>query len=487
MKILFVSAEVYPYAKVGGLADVAGSLPKALAKFGHDIRVVMPKYKKIEDKARDLTVIDDTLEINMGSIGILEAKINKSIMNQNVPIYFIENNQYFYRDQIYRTKEGDYPDNPYRFTFFSRAILKMLEKLEWLPDIIHCNDYHTALVPVLLKTEFKDNSLYKKITTIFTIHNLSYQGIFSKVVLDKVGLDKSLYSIDKMEYWGKINFMKGGIMFSEKINTVSPTYGREILTPEYGNGLDGVLRTREKDLFGIINGIDYEQWNPETDPFIKKNYSKNSLKRKLKCKKDLMIDQALKTSHLGIKVPLIGIISRLADQKGLDLVEKALEKIINSGANLIILGTGDAHYHEVFQKMSHRFKENFRVNLKFDSELAHKIYAGCDMFLMPSKFEPCGLGQLISFKYGTIPIVRRTGGLADTVIDCDEHIETGTGFVFKEQSINNMLSAIERAILAYRDKKRWNRIVRKVMEQDFSWNNSAKEYAKLYSEAIISR
>jgi starch synthase len=487
VKILFVSAEVYPYAKVGGLADVAGSLPKELAKLGHDIRVVMPKYKQVEDKLKEPEIVVDSLKINMGSIGTMKANICKTMLEKNVPIYFIENNQYFYRDKIYSTNEGDYPDNPYRFTFFSRAILKMLEKLEWLPDIIHCNDYHTALIPVLLKTEFKDSPLYKKIATIFTIHNLSYQGIFSKVILDKVGLDKSLYSIDKMEYWGKINFMKGGIIFSEKISTVSPTYSREILTPEYGNGLDGVLRTREKDIVGIINGIDYEEWNPETDPFIKKNYSKNSLKKKLKCKKDLMIDQELKTSHLEIKAPLIGIISRLADQKGLDLVEKALEKIINLGAKLIILGTGDAHYHEVFQKMSYRFKENFRVNLKFDSKLAHKIYSGCDMFLMPSKFEPCGLGQLISFKYGTIPIVRRTGGLADTVIDCDEHIETGTGFVFKEQSVKNMISAIERAIFAYKDKRRWNRIVKRVMEQDFSWENSAKEYVKLYNKNVLSK
>ncbi|GAG68558.1 unnamed protein product, partial [marine sediment metagenome] len=288
MKILLASSEVYPYAKVGGLADVVGSLPFALSKLGHDVRVVMPKYKEVEDKIVGLKKVDDVLKIYMGNSGIIETKIYEGIMGQEVPIYFIENNQYFYRDQIYGTKEGDYPDNAHRFTLFSRAILMMLRKLEWFPDIIHCNDFHTALVPVLLKTEFKDNPLYNRIATIFTIHNLAYQGIFSRDLLDEVGLDKNLYSIDKMEYWGKLNFMKGGMIFSEKINTVSPTYSKEILTPEYGCGLDGVLRTREKDLFGIINGIDYTQWNPETDRSIKKRYSKKNLKGKIKCKKTLL-------------------------------------------------------------------------------------------------------------------------------------------------------------------------------------------------------
>lgn len=487
MKILLVSSEVYPYAKVGGLADVVGSLPFALSKLGHDVRVVMPKYKEVEDKIVGLEKVDDLLKIYMGNSGIMEAKIYEGIMSQGVPIYFIENNQYFYRDQIYGTKEGDYPDNAHRFTFFPRAILMMLRKLEWFPDVIHCNDFHTALVPVLLKTEFKDNPLYNRIATIFTIHNLAYQGIFSRDLLDEVGLDKNLYSIDKMEYWGKLNFMKGGIIFSEKINTVSPTYSKEILTPEYGCGLDGVLRTREKDLFGIINGIDYTQWNPETDRSIKKRYSNKNLKGKIKCKKALLIEQGLKSSRLSMQAPLIGIISRLADQKGLDLVEKAMEKIINLGANLIILGTGNAYYHKVFEKMSYKFKENFKVNLKFDSKLARKIYAGCDMFLMPSRFEPCGLGQMISLKYGTIPIVRKTGGLADTVINCDKHVESGTGFVFKEASSKDMLSATKRAIGVFKDKKRWDRIVRRAMEQDFSWDNSAKEYVKLYNEAISSK
>jgi len=487
VKILFVSAEVYPYAKVGGLADVAGSLPKALAKLGNDIRVVMPKYKQVENKVKDLEMIDEELEIDMGRTGKLEAKIYKEMMNQNVPIYFIENNQYFYRDQIYGTKDGDYPDNPYRFTFFSRAILKMLEKLDWIPDIIHCNDFHTALVPVLLKTEFKNTGLYKDVSTIFTIHNLGYQGIFSRDVLDEVGLDRNLYSIDKMEYWGKINFMKGGIIFSDRINTVSPNYSREILTTEYGNGLDGVLKTREKDLSGIINGIDYKQWDPKTDLFIKRNYSKKNTEGKIKCKKSLLLEQGIKSPRLGLKLPLIGMISRLADQKGFDLIEKALGKIIGLGANLIILGTGDAHYHRIFKEMSYKFKENFKVNLIFDSKLAHRIYAGCDMFLMPSKFEPCGLGQMISCRYGTIPIVRETGGLADTVIDFDRHIERGTGFVFKKTSTEDMISAIKRSIDAYKDKKKWNRIVRRAMEQDFSWTNSAEEYVKLYNKAIISK
>ncbi|MCM8778654.1 MAG: glycogen synthase GlgA [Candidatus Omnitrophica bacterium] len=459
LKVLYVSSEVEPFAKTGGLADVAGSLPVALEKLGVDVRVVMPHYKNIKVNG------------------------NRGFLGKNVIVYFVNHPEYFHRDYLYGTPEGDYPDNLERFAYFSKEIFNIAKENNFSPDIIHCNDWQTALVPVYLKTIFNEDPFFKNTKTILTIHNLAYQGIFPKEHFPLLGLDWSLFNIDGLEFYGKVNIMKGGIVFSDFITTVSPTYSKEIQTKEFGYGLEGLLTKRKENLWGILNGIDYEVWNPLKDPVIPFKYSFNTLQNKYVNKEYLQLETGLEINK---DKPLLGIITRLADQKGLDILAPIIETLCKMDLQFILLGTGDKVYHELFEKIKVKYPRKTSINLKFDAELARKIYASADIFLMPSRFEPCGLGQMISLKYGTIPVVRKTGGLADTVIDYEPRSDTGNGFTFTAYESLSLLEAIKRALSVYRDKKSWMRLIKRAMEADFSWKVSAEKYLRLYYQVLAT-
>ncbi len=456
MKIAFFSSEVVPFAKTGGLADVAGSLPIALEKQGVEVAVIMPCYHTIKTNQNPVTIA------------------------QNVKVFFVGHPSYFSREGLYGDRYGDYPDNLERFSFFCKESLELLKRIRFQADCLHCHDWQTALIPVYLETLYREDPFFAKTKTMITVHNLAYQGIFSKDQFPKTGLGWEYFNIEGLEFYDQVNLLKGGLNFSDRITTVSPTYAREIQTPESGHGLDGVLREHKDQLVGILNGIDYDQWNPQKDPHIAEHYSVNSIEKKQANKLDL---QGMVDLPRYEKVPLIGIISRLADQKGLDLIADIIEDLCAERIQLILLGTGDDVYHKLFVRIQKEYPRKTSIHLKFDAVLAQKIYAGVDLFLMPSRYEPCGLGQMISLRYGTIPIVRKTGGLADTIRDCDALIN-GNGFVFEPYSSKILLETIQRALKAYQDPKRWLNLVKRAMQSDFSWDASAKEYVKLYTQVL---
>ena len=473
MNIALISSEVVPFAKVGGLADVAGSLPKALEKNDVCVKVFLPKYKSIDENKFGLKKISSYVSIPIGE-KIKNAHLWEGKIGENVQVILIENEEYFGRDNIY-----GYHDDPERYTFFARATIEALKRLNFVPDVIHANDWQTGLIPVYLKTLYKEDDFFKKTGVLYTIHNLAYQGITDKSHLSLANLPLSIFNIDGIEYYGNINIMKGGIIFSEAINTVSKTYANEIQTPEYGEGLEGVLISRKDRLFGIINGIDYEVWNPETDKDIKVNYSIDTLDKKRENKKALKEENGLNSPDT---TPLFGLISRLVDQKGLDILVKGIDKIMSFNIDFIILGTGDEKYHIMLKELMEKYPEKLKAHIMFDPHLARRIYAGVDFFLMPSRFEPCGLGQLISLRYGTIPVVRKTGGLADTVIPFDPNTNTGNGIVFEEYSSDALIDAVKRAVDLYNQPSEMKICQKNAMKSDYSWNKSAKEYIKLYKE-----
>jgi len=464
MKILYASSEVVPYAKTGGLADVAGALPKALAELGHEVVVVMPKYRMVDEKKFGLERLNDV---------IFRAKMPKS----QVTVYFIDNPKYFDREGLYQEKGIDYPDNCERFSFFCRKVLEFLPKVSFFPDIIHCNDWQTALIIAYVKKLYN----WSKTATVYTIHNMGYHGSFPKEQLPLTGFSWEMLTPETLEFWGNIALTKAGFVFADIINTVSETYAQEIQTDEMGFGLAGLLRSRTRDVSGIINGIDYEVWNPETDPQIVRKYGAKSIPLKYENKKALQRANKLPEKE---EIPLIGMITRLADQKGFDILAGAMEKIMHLKCQMVILGTGEPKYHELLLAEKKKYPQHIGVNLGFDAALAQLIYAGSDMFLMPSRYEPCGLGQLISFKYGTIPIVRKTGGLADTVHDFNPKTGKGDGFVFEEYSSAALLDAIKRAVAAYKKKRSWLGLMEKVMCYDYSWATSARKYGDLYKRAL---
>jgi starch synthase len=474
LKILFVSAEVSPFAKTGGLADVAGSLPKALKRLGHDVRIAMPKYKWIneEEYLLDYPVeMDHHLETGI----VKKTKLLKE-NNREIPVYLMESYKYYYRDSLY-----GYDDEAERFNFFSKAVLNMLPQLDFKPDIIHCNDWQTGMIPLSLKTKYAEDPFYNKIATLFTVHNLQYQGVFPKDTLCLVGLSDQYFSPELLEFYGKINFMKAGLLFADLLNTVSKKYAQEIQTPEYGEQLDGLLRKRAQDLYGIVNGIDYDEFNPETDKFIYHNYSLATINEKKENKKALQQEMGLPVSDM----PLIGLTTRLVDQKGLDLVTDIFEQVMDLGVQFVLLGSGEDHYQKTFAELKMKYPQQTAANIGFNVELALKIYAGSDIFLMPSRFEPCGLSQMISLRYGTIPLVRSVGGLADTIEDYNEHKGTGNGFVFKEYDAQEFYNTITRAVGIYRNSPQvWQSLMERTMKYDFSWERSAKEYVDLYQKAM---
>lgn len=481
MKILFVSAEMSPFAKTGGLADVAGSLPKALAEMGHDVRAVMPRYGMIKgdfDYVTDFAVrIDQSIETCV----IRKTEIPYMYKNKkkNLKIYFTDSYRFFDREGIY----GHF-DDAERFVFFCKAVLEMLPRINFKPDIIHCNDWHTGPICLLLKEKYRFNDFYKNMATLFTIHNLEYQGHFSSHVINLLNCDFDIFTSEKAEFYGMFNFMKTGLVYADIINTVSKVYAEEIKTPQYGERLEGLLQKRSEDLFGIVNGIDYDEFNPLTDSDIAKNYSIDNIADKKANKTALQKEMGLPCRD----VPLISLISRLSGQKGLNLIIDRIDDMLSKDIQFVLLGTGDEYYHDQFRMIASRYPERIAVHLGFNPQLAQLIYAGSDMFLMPSRFEPCGLGQLISLRYGTIPIVRATGGLAETIIDFDSDNENGNGFSFAGFSSDEMLDAIDRAISVYNNRPdEWRTLIRRAMELDYSWDSSAKQYEKLYKHTMKKR
>ena len=468
MKILFASAEVYPLAKVGGLGDVAGSLPRALRSLGHDVRIVMPKYGTVSPPAKDL----GTFAVGIGGADH-EAKLTLSSLD-GVPVYLVDFSPLFDRPKVY-----EYPDDGQRFAFFGRAVLDMLPASGFWPDVLHCNDWHTALAPSFLRESPPTDERYRRIRCVLTIHNLQHQGLFAKDLFEWTGLPPAAWNPEGVEFYGQLNFLKAGIVYADRVNTVSPTYSKEIQTPEYGYGLDGLLRSRASKLSGILNGIDYKVWNPAKDSHLAQKYSKTSLEKKAKNKAALQKEAGLAAES---KIPLLGMVSRVTEQKGFDILIPAIPDLLNLGVQLVLLGTGEKAYEEPLGRFANAQK-GFVAYLKYDETLAHRIYAGSDFFLMPSKFEPCGLGQEISLRYGSVPIVRGTGGLVDTVIDVTADPRNGNGFAFSDFRASALLDAVGRAVAFYRAGRGWKRLQQRAMAQDLSWGASASRYADLYEQA----
>jgi starch synthase len=487
LKILIVSPEVVPFAKTGGLADVAGALPKALSRLGHEVKVILPKYKMVDESKFRLSEVKTKFPIL--SIAGKERKISvKSDQADFPPVeyLFLVNDELYNRDELYRNRATgyDYDDNDERFIFFARGVLETIKALDWKPDVIHGNDWQSALIPAYLKTLYGNDPFFKSTATLFSIHNLAYQGNFPQSSFDKIGVPKGLfYPTSPFEFWGKVNFLKVGISYADIINTVSETYAVEIQSSaEFGYGLEGVLRTRNEDLYGIVNGIDYEIWSPEKDKLLTQHYRLDDLSGKNENKKLLLKTCNLPSSKKD--VPLIGVISRLADQKGFDLLSQIADQLLSMDLQMVLLGTGDEKYHTLFKALSKKYPKKISVNLRFDDPLAHLIEAGSDMFLMPSKYEPCGLNQLYSLKYGTVPIVRKTGGLADTIENYDPATSQGTGFTFINYDAQEFLETIQRAIKVYQNKEAWTALMKNGMKKDFSWEASAKKYVEIYRKAF---
>jgi starch synthase len=481
-RIAVFSAEAAPFAKDGGLGDVVGALPKELRKMGVVLSLVLPGYAStLRQEAFGIHPCPTvkSLNVTMGNRAEHAEIFHSRLNHSDVDVYFIGSRKYFQRPGIYnnpRTGEG-YRDNGIRFAFFMKAGLELLAGLGSPVDLIHCHDCQTALIPGIIKTYFRGDPFYRNVGTLLTIHNLAYQGIYPRKILHYAGIDgQYFYPMSPFEYWDKVNFMKAGILMADKVNTVSQTYAREIRSSEFGYGLEGVLESRAEDLSGIVNGIDYEEWNPETDPIIAANFSAGNLRGKVKCKEDLL--RRFRLPSIGKETPLIGVVSRLVEQKGLDLIEAAAAELAALKVQMVVLGVGQLKYHEMLHRIVSRYPDHFAVDLSFDNELAHKVQAGSDMFLMPSRYEPCGLSQLVSLRYGTIPIVRSTGGLADTIAPYENG--EGTGFTFKAYSADEMLAAVEKALSIYSQCDRWQDLMVRAMGEDWSWKRSAKGYQRLY-------
>lgn len=466
MRVLFCASEIVPLAKTGGLADVAGALPAALAERGVEVRLAMPGYRGVSVPG---AAFRGPVTVSLGGERV-EGRVSEGTLpGTTLPIWLIDQPSFFDRAGLYGEGGTDYPDNLARFTFFSRAVLQFLGASGWQPDVIHCHDWQTALIPVVLRAEGT-----RDVPTVFTIHNLAYQGVFAADQFPITGLPPSFFTMHGLEFWGKVNLLKGGLYFADVLSTVSETYAREIQTEEFGAGLDGVLRDRAGDLHGILNGVDYAAWDPSVDTLIPARYSVDDLKGKAACKAALQ--EAFKLPQEP-RVPVIGMVTRLADQKGLDLVAAIIEELLDVGVQFVLLGTGDAKYHTLFQELQARRREHVGARLGFDNTLAHLIEAGADIFLMPSRYEPSGLNQLYSLRYGTVPVVRKTGGLADSIAD------GSNGFVFEAYKPEALLDTLRRALKAYRDRARWAALQRRGMLADFSWNRSAERYRALYALA----
>lgn len=486
MKIAFVSSEVVPYAKTGGLADVSGALPAELQKSGCEVKIFMPKYYQIDEAKFGLHYnwAIGEMPIRVGG-QIRSVHLHQATLpGTTVEVNFIDCPHYFHRGLIYTNEQ----DEDERFILLCKGVIESIQRMQWIPDIIHCNDWQTGLLPLFIKDNYSWDRLFDNTAFLFTIHNIAYQGRFSKKTVSKAELKEEYFTDGLVEHENTVNFMKAGILFSEIINTVSKTYAQEILTPEYGARMQNVLLSRKNDFFGILNGVDYNVWNPENDKFIPFRYSKHYLTGKLKNKKFLLEHVNLPFDE---NVPLIGIVSRMVTQKGFDIFTEALSSLINLPVQWAILGSGEDRFENLFRDIAHHSPEKVFTYIGYNNELSHLIEAASDIFLMPSQYEPCGLNQIYSLKYGTVPIVRKTGGLADTVLDWHKYLsngqETGTGFSFNDYSSHALFTTVERAVRTFQNKDIWKKIQLNGMTKDYSWEKSAKQYLVLYKKAVEKR
>jgi starch synthase len=475
MKVLFVASEGVPYSKTGGLADVIDGLPRALQALGHEVAVLLPRYHGNKIRSTLVSSVTVSLDHELRFPAIAEGQAIGGVRH-----LFVDDPEFFDRTGLYGDKSGDYPDNAERFAELSRAAVECMKRV-WLPDVVHCHDWQAALVPVLLRTQYARDPVVRSLPVVLTIHNLAYQGVFPPTALRRIGLPDTLFTIDAFEFYGKVNFLKGGLIFADYLTTVSRRYAKEIQTAEYGAGLDGVIRHRADRLVGIMNGVDYATWSPEADKFIAANYSIQNLSGKTSCKKDLL--SSLRLLEENLSRPLIGVVSRFVDQKGFDLIAEIADELMKEEIAIVALGSGQPEYEELFRRLAQKYPTRVGVKIGYDNELAHKIEAGADMLLMPSRFEPCGLNQIYSLRYGTVPVVRATGGLDDTVQKFVSRTQQGTGFKFENYGGTALLDCIRTALKAFRDEKAWRALQANGMGKDYSWNASAPAYVTLYEAA----
>ncbi len=476
LKVLILAAEIVPFAKVGGLADVVGALPKALQALGHDVRLVMPRYRQVDPNRFHLQPILEAVPVSMGNYQV-QVSVCRGEIGDHIPVYMIDVPRYFDRENIY-----GYTDDGERFILLCRAALETVQALNWSPDVVHCNDWHTGIVPNWMQTIYRDNAFFANTASVYTIHNLAYHGIFGYRLLEVAGVAANGFLYPQIAEFGNVvDIMGRGILFADTVTTVSERYAQEILTPTFGEKLDHLLRSRRDRLFGILNGIDYQEINPATDGYIHTQFDAQSLEQRIENKVALQ-----EQMHVPVRedVPLLAMISRLTDQKGFDLLGQIIQPLLAQGIQFVLLGIGDQHYHEMFQSLAARYPEQVAIFLTFNTELARRIYAGSDMFLMPSRFEPCGTSQMNAMRYGCVPIVRQVGGLADTVQEYDPSSGDGNGFVFKNYDPWEFFAAVVRAMALYRFKDIWRTLQQRGMEADHSWNASAKRYVEVYRNAI---
>ncbi|MBI4566588.1 MAG: glycogen synthase GlgA [Planctomycetes bacterium] len=476
MNIVEIVPEIVPFSKTGGLADVAGALPDHLEALGATVLVITPLYRCVPAQAVER--LDTAFKVSLGARTLDVRVARATLPGRGVPVYFIDVPEFYDRDHLYGPPGRDDPDNAARFALLSRAALELVKSLKFEPEVFHVHDWQAGLVPVYVQTTHA--LWFPNSKSVLTLHNLAYQGLFPPSALAMTGLDAGLFNWRQLEFYGKVSYLKGGIVFADAVTTVSPTYAREIQTPELGCGFDGILRERADRIFGILNGVDDREWNPQRDPYLKERYSANSLKGKGACKRELqsrlqLIERA--------DVPLFGFVGRLVEQKGIDLLCSAMEILVRKDLQIALLGTGDPRYEEMLRRIAGRHPRQVAVRLEFDNELAHLVEGGADAFVMPSRYEPCGLNQLYSLKYGTLPVARRTGGLADTIVDATpQNLEAGkaTGFLFDDYTAEALVAAIDRTLACWRNRTSWTRMMKTAMKQDFSWEASAKRYMELF-------
>ncbi|GLV59942.1 glycogen synthase [Dictyobacter sp. S3.2.2.5] len=476
LKVLILAAEIEPFVKVGGMAEIVGALPKALQALGHDVRLIMPRYRQVDEQHFQLSTILDSISVPMGNFKI-SASVREAEIGNHIPVYMIDAPRYFDRENIY-----GYTDDGERFILFCRAALEAVRSLDWSPDIVHCNDWHTGIVPNWLHTIYRSDDFFEHTASVYTIHNLAYQGIFGYRLLEVAGVAANGFVYPQIaELANVVDIMGRGILFADAVTTVSERYAQEILTPTFGEKLDHMLRSRRDRLFGILNGVDYQENNPTNNTFIHAPYDADSLEKRSE-NKAVLQEQA----HLPVRpdVPLLAMISRLADQKGFDLLAQIIHPLLAQGVQFVLLGVGDQHYHEMFQKLAASYPDQVAIFLTFNTELAQRIYAGSDMLLMPSRFEPCGTNQMYAMRYGCVPIVRHVGGLADTVQEYNPHGSGGNGFVFQNYDAWEFFAAIVRALALYPFKDIWRTLQMRGMAADHSWHASALRYVEVYRNAL---
>jgi starch synthase len=479
-KILLVSPEIKPFAATGGLADMVAALAKALHRIGHDVRLIMPRYKSTAQDRFGIRPIEADVDVPVGA-QTLKAEIHEGRLADSIPVYLVGKERYFWRDDLYTEQGRDFPDNAERFIFFCRAALETCKALDFQPDIIHCSDWQTGLVPAYLKTLYREDAFFRDTRTLLSIHNLGYQGNFWNFDLPLANLPWDIFTPEGVEFYGMFSFLKAGIVYSDILTTVSPSYSKEILTQDFGFRMEGVLQLRAQDLHGILNGVDYDEWDPQRDPLIEKNYAPDSMAGKAVCKRDLLAKLSLKADA---RTPLLCMITRLSLQKGIDLVLDNMGKILATGAVVVILGTGEPRFEKLCAKLAKRHRGSFACVMGFNETLSHRIFSASDFILVPSRYEPCGLTQMYALRYGTAPIVRAVGGLQDSVTEFDPETGQGTGFRFDRFDIAALITSLDKAVAVYRNEKHWRQVTRNAMSADHSWSDAARQYSRLYAKVL---